>query len=478
MNGIGRENHEQEEMRECLSIHVGQCGVQVGNACWELYCMEHGIQPDGTMNENEKTVDSSFSTFFSETAQRKYVPRSLIVDLEATVIDEIRNGTYRQLFNPSYLLNSIDDAANNFARGHYTNGKDMLPSSMERLRRLHEQADNCCGSFLFHSFGGGTGSGFSALLLQNLKELYPKEANVQLSVYPSPTVSTAVVEPYNAVLNTHSTIEHADCAFSVDNEAIYRICRKELQTKRPTFTNINRILAQVVSCITAPLRFDGSNNVDLNEFQTNLVPYARIHFPLVCYAPCVSSEYAQHETLTTSQITKFCFSNDNQMLACDPLEGRYMACCLLYRGDVSPKDVNQVINQIKNQRNIRFVDWCPTGFKIGLNYQPPTAIPGGDLAKVQRAVCMLANSTSVGESWKRIDSKFDLMYQRRAYIHWYIGEGMEEGEFNEAREDLAALERDYEEVAKDTVAENTSKRKKEEEDELQDELGLMGREED
>ncbi len=70
---------------------------------------------------------------------------------------------------------------------------------------------------------------------------------------------------------------------------------------------------------------------------------------------------------------------------CDPRHGKYMACCLMYRGDVVPKDVNAAVASIKTKRTIQFVDWCPTGFKCGINYQPPTVVPGGDLAKVQRA---------------------------------------------------------------------------------------------
>jgi len=176
------------------------------------------------------------------------------------------------------------------------------------------------------------------------------------------------------------------------------------------------------------------------------VPYPRIHFPLATYSPVISADKAYHEKMTVDEITKVCFEPRYQMVKCDPRNGKYMAVCLLYRGDVAPKDVNAAIARVKSQKTVQFVDWCPTGFKVGINYQPPTVVPGGDLAKVQRAVCSLVNTTSIKEAWSRLDKKFDLMFAKRAFVHWYVGEGMEEGEFNEARDDLAALERDYEEV--------------------------------
>ncbi|KAK9696355.1 alpha-tubulin [Basidiobolus ranarum] len=437
-------------MREVISVHVGQAGIQIGNACWELYCLEHGIQPDGQVATDKTSSDDSFSTFFSETGSGKYVPRTVFVDLEPTVIDEVRTGTYRQLYHPEQLISGKEDAANNYARGHYTIGKEMVDSVLDRIRKIADNCNGLQGFLVFHSFGGGTGSGFGALLLERLSVDYGKKSKLEFSVYPAPQVATAVVEPYNSILTTHTTLEHTDCSFMVDNEAIYDICKRNLDIERPSYANLNRIIAQAVSSITASLRFQGSLNVDLNEFQTNLVPYPRIHFPLITYAPIISAAKAYHETLSVNEITTACFEPNNQMVKCDPRHGKYMACCLLYRGDVVPKDVNVAIAGIKTKRTIQFVDWCPTGFKVGINSQVPAVVPGGDLAKVNRAVCMLSNTTSISEAWARLDHNFDLMYAKRAFVHWYVGEGMEEGEFSEAREDLAALEKDYEEVGADS----------------------------
>ncbi|XP_051006835.1 tubulin alpha chain-like 3 [Acomys russatus] len=441
--------------RECLSIHIGQAGVQIGDACWELYCLEHGIRPDGLILdghhdhlENAKTEhgNTSSDTFFHETRAGKHVPRALFMDLEPTVIDGIRVGKHHSLFHPEQLVNGKEDAANNYARGRYSTGSEAIELVLERIRKLAEQCSGLQGFLVFRSFGGGTGSGFTSLLVERLSVEYGKKTKLEFSVYPSPRISTAVVEPYNAVLTTHSTMEHADCTFMVDNEAVYDICHHKLGVDRPSYASINRLIAQVLSSITASLRFEGPLNVDLIEFQTNLVPYPRIHFPITTFAPIIPADKAYQEQLSVPDITASCFEFSNQLVKCDPRLGKYIACCLLYRGDVVPKDVNDAIAAMKSRTSVQFVDWCPTGFKVGINYQPPTVMPGGDLARVQRAVCMLSNATAIVEAWARLDHKFDLMFAKKAFLHWYITEGMEIGEFIEAREDLAALEKDYEEV--------------------------------
>ncbi|GMH09439.1 hypothetical protein Nepgr_011280 [Nepenthes gracilis] len=131
-------------------------------------------------------AQDAFNTFFSETGTAKHVPRAVFVDLEPTVIDEVRTGPYSQLFHPEQLISGKEDAANNFARGHYTAGKEIVELCLDRVRKL---ADNCTGlrGFLvFNTVGGGTGSGLGSLLLERLSVDYGKKSKLGFTICPSP----------------------------------------------------------------------------------------------------------------------------------------------------------------------------------------------------------------------------------------------------------------------------------------------------
>nr|XP_024369266.1 tubulin alpha-4 chain-like isoform X2 [Physcomitrium patens] len=236
--------------------------------------------------------------------------------------------------------------------------KEIVEACLDRIRKL---ADNCTGlqGFLVvYAVGDGAGSGLGSLLLERLSVDYGKKLKLRMTVYPNPDVSNVIAEPYNSVLSTHSLLENTEVAVMLDNKAIYDVCRKFLDIARPTYTTLNRLVTQ-----------------------TSPVPYPWIHFMLSLYAPVASCERAYHEQLSVARITNSCFDPSSMMAKCDPRHGKYMACCLMYRGDVVPKDVNQAVSTIKTKRTIQFVDWCPTGFKCHINYQRSTVVPGGDLAK-------------------------------------------------------------------------------------------------
>lgn len=113
--------------------------------------------------------------------------------------DEVRTGTYRQLFHPEQLITGKEDAANNYARGHYTIGKEIVDLVLDRIRKLADQCTGLQGFLIFHSFGGGTGSGFASLLMERLSTDYGKKSKLEFAIYPAPQVSTLYL--HESVLN-------------------------------------------------------------------------------------------------------------------------------------------------------------------------------------------------------------------------------------------------------------------------------------
>merc|ERR1712032_1345996 len=122
--------------------------------------------------------------------------------------DETRTGVYRQLYHPEQLINGKEDAANNYARGHYTIGKEIVDLVLDRIRKLADQCTGLQGFLIFHSFGGGTGSGFASLLMERLSVDYGKKSKLEFAIYPplrSPPLSSSPTTPSSPPIPPSST---------------------------------------------------------------------------------------------------------------------------------------------------------------------------------------------------------------------------------------------------------------------------------
>ncbi|GBP20103.1 Tubulin beta chain [Eumeta japonica] len=230
-------------MREIVHVQMGQCGNQVGSKFWEVISHEHGVDAQGKYQGTNPLQLERINVYYNEASGGNYVPRAVLVDLEPGTMDAVRSGAYGGLFRPDNFIFGQSGAGNNWAKGHYTEGAELMEDVLDVIRKEAESCDCLQGFQLTHSLGGGTGSGAGTLLLRKVREEYPDRIISSFSVLPSPKVSEVVLEPYNATLSLHQLLENTDMTFTIDNEALYNICFRTLRLASPSYSDLNHLIS-------------------------------------------------------------------------------------------------------------------------------------------------------------------------------------------------------------------------------------------
>merc|ERR1712151_1304463 len=424
-----------QKMREIVHLQAGQCGNQIGAKFWEVISDEHGIDPTGTYAGDSDLQLERINVYYNEATGGRYVPRAVLMDLEPGTMDSVRAGPFGQLFRPDNFVFGQTGAGNNWAKGHYTEGAELIDSVLDVVRKEAEGCDCLQGFQVTHSLGGGTGSGMGTLLISKIREEYPDRIMETYSVMPSPKVSDTVVEPYNATLSVHQLVENADDVMCIDNEALYDICFRTLKLTTPTYGDLNHLVSAALSGVTCCLRFPGQLNSDLRKLAVNLVPFPRLHFFMVGYAPLTSAETKQYRSLTVPELTQQMWDSKNMMCAADPRHGRYLTASAVFRGRMSTKEIDEQILRIQEKHSSRFVEWIPNNVKSSI-----CDVPHKDQTM---SSTFIRNSTAIQEMFKRVRIQFTAMHRRKAFVHWYTGEGMDLMEFTNADNDVRDLISEY-----------------------------------
>ena len=337
-----------------------------------------------------------------------------------------------ELFDEGSIIRKLPGAANNWARGYNVEGERVIDQIMNTSDSAVEKTKALQGFLITHSIGGGSGSGLGSLIIERLRQAYPRKKIFTFSVVPSPLISDAAVEPYNAVLSLQKIRENADCAVLLDNEALFRIAKTRLQ-RSPNYMDLNHIVALIMSSVTASLRFPGRLNTDLGEFVTNLVPFPGNHFLTASFAPMRSAQSEAVVRTNFSDLARETFSEDNFTAAIDWANGVYLSACALFRGDVKAKEVDE--NMAAIRKSLNFASYVPTGIKIGLAETAPEGFASSGLA--------LVNHTGIAQVFERLLQQFDIMFDNHAYTHWYEGAGVSRSWMQSARDTVAELARSY-----------------------------------
>ncbi|KYQ88889.1 Tubulin alpha-1B chain [Tieghemostelium lacteum] len=438
-----------------ISINVGQSGNRIGSRCFELYCLEHAIGKDGILDTNIQGTNGNsndlvFRNFFTESQniKNKFIPRALFMDTEPETINTIKKyDDYRSMYRESNFLMCKEGASDIFSRGKYTVGRELQDPMQEKIRSMVEECDNFGGFLLYRSICGGTGSGLGSGVLQHLGEEYTKKVKLDFNLFPSPNQSNNVVSPYNAAMALMDMIEYADFNMIFDNEALYDMLKKSLAMDKTSYQEINSLMAHANSHLTSSLRFPenyGESQIYLTELmQTGIVPYPKLHFLLPSYAPLVKKNAFQ-SSIPVPNLIKSIFTPDSLMAKVDNSKCKYMSSYMFFRGEIIASEIIKPLNEVKSKKLVEFVDWSPSGFRVGINHSP--SLTYGDLSKTPKSLLMLSNNTSITKIFKKIEDNFSSLYRTRAFAHWFVGEGLESSELQECFEQLKQLADDYQSI--------------------------------
>ncbi|XP_016283902.1 tubulin beta chain-like [Monodelphis domestica] len=437
-------------MREIMPLQARQC--QISTKFWEVISDKHGIDPTRTYHGESNLQLERIHIYYNEATGGKYVPRAVLVDLEPGTMDSVRSGPFGQIFRPDNFVFGQSVAGNNWAKGHYTEGAELVDSVLDVVRKEAESCDCLPGFQLMHSLGVGTGSGMGTLLISKIRA--DRIMNT-FSVVSSPKVLDTVVEPYNATLSVHQLVENTDETYCIDNEAFYNICFRTLKLTSPTYGDLNHRVSATMSGVTTCLCFPGQLNIDLSKLAVNLVTFPRLHFFMPGFAPLTICGSQQYHALTVPELTQQMFDAKNMMAACDPWHGCYLTVAAVFRGHISMKEVDEQMLNVQNKNSSYFVEWIPNNVKTAICNIPSRGL--------KMSATFIGNSTAIQELFKHISEQFTAMFHRKAFLHWYTGEGMDEMEFTEAESNMNDLVSKYQQYQDATAEEEGNFEETEEE---------------
>jgi tubulin beta len=416
-----KDTKNNSAMNGVVHLQAGGCGNKFGTAFYQKIGQEHGLDETG------KLIHSEFQglpRYYRETQDGKYTPRAILFDSDASVLDSIRGGSNGRLFEPSNFIygNYGSDGTYSMVY-HQTDHKDKL---LDTVRREVEACDSLQGFQIVNSVCGGTGSGFLSNVVSTLREEYATDIVKGFTLMPSINMAGSVLEPYNAVLSMLRMVELMDMVTIYDNDALYQNLTQYGKYIEPSFDQVNQLFASSMTEVTSSIRFPGLMNTSLRKIAVNMVPFPRLHFFVTSLAPgnCPQSDL-DYRNLDERGVVAQLWSKKNFLSSSNVHHGSYHAATSIFRGNWSALKVQEEIRDVQYRNSSYFTEWIPDNVHIAHCNIPPS--------DVTRSASLLANSTGIHSYLQQLSDKFSELFSKKAFIHRYIDNGMDEMEFTEAQ---------------------------------------------
>ena len=453
-------------MKKVITLQIGQCGNEIGHEFWKRLALEHGIASDGVLEDPSNSLEDRKDVFFYPADDGRYIPRSILIDLEPRVISGIQHSEYSNFYNPEniFLGKEGSGAGNNWAIG-YSAGEDNYEEISDMVRREVEVADALEGFIFTHSIAGGTGSGMGSLLIERLSDEYKKATTMAYSVFPG-NESTVVVQPYNSILTLRRLSENADAVVVIDNSALASIVTKKLNRhgnedqanedqineedrQKNSYAKMNMLVSTVMAATTATLRFPSYSNNDLVSLLAPLIPTPSCHFLMTGYTPISLPTVRQIVTKTSViDVMNRLLDQKNIMVSTDMSKGMYVSILNILQGEIDPTEIHTALRQVRENKKLRFIPWGPASLQLALSRKSPYVEMPNRVSGL-----MLANHTNVRGLFESLIKDFKRLYASKAYFQQYEKSSALAGrvtdEFNESLAAVTKVCKEYEDAERD-----------------------------
>ena len=425
--------------REIITIQVGQCGNQIGNEFWKQLCSEHGISPEGIVDEKAINGDDRKDVFFYQADDDHYIPRSVLIDLEPRVINSIQSSEFKHFYNPENIFISKEGsgAGNVWATG-YSNAQNVEDEIMDMIEREADGSDSLEGFMLIHSINGGTGSGFGSYLLEKLNENFPKKLIQTYSVFPNMSGdSGVVVTPYNSILTLKRLILNSDSVIVLDNGALYNIATERIKLESPSMSQVNSLISTIMCSSTTTLRYPGYMNNDMISLIAPLVPTPRCHFLMTGYTPItLDNNKTLVRKTTVLDVMRRLLQSKNIMVSGGAKKGMYISILNIIQGEVDPTQIHQALQKIREKKLANFIPWGPGSIQVALSKKSPYIETAYKVSGL-----MLANHTSINLLMQQIVESFNTLFKKKAYLDRFRKEDMFKDSLEEFDDSLAVTQK-------------------------------------
>ncbi|KAM0681632.1 gamma-tubulin [Glugoides intestinalis] len=419
-------------MHEIITLQVGQCGNQIGNEFWRRLCNEHSIGVDGTLLLNQ---EDRKDVFFYQADDTRYIPRAILLDLEPRVISQSL-----PLFNREnvFVSNEGGGAGNNWAHGFFVANRSK-EDVLDIVQREAEACDRLEAFNLMHSVAGGTGSGFGSLMLECIRDRFPKSLITAYSILPANEESSdVVVQPYNTTLTLQYLNRHSDSIVLMDNYALSQVTFDSTRTKNVSFNILNTLVSTVLSACTSTIRFPTHMYCNARSIISCTTPLPDLKVLIPSYTPFNSDEMRQIVRATTvSDVMRRLGLPKTRLCSFEPSKtNASISIFNILEGVRDSAEISRYVETAFNKGSINFVEGIPPFYTTAISKKKPEFNRVSGLS--------LHNTTGVAVVLKKISAQFDQLRKRNAFVEMYKKFDADLSQFDTSREALQEMIEKYE----------------------------------